>query len=243
MLLAGLATNFCVAYSAEDAAKEGFEAIIVEDACGAINLDGSLTAAWERMQAVGVHHQLRSGIALTHGKPLDMPRAQPPPRQVPASVRTHLLSGARRWQWSWRPPRLRARSASDLFPWRLADTLQVDFDGQSGYGEVRQSVFVKIAVGSIFMRRKRLFSTLIVYIDHLGTSQVAYCLTTRQHKPGERVAIEFSRSYPQITHDKLFCRGLLGRSVGVLFPLLVVFAPGTITAGAGNVIACWCTAC
>ena len=43
-----------------------------------------------------------------------------------------------------------------FFPWRLADALQVDFDGQSGYGEVRQSVFVKIAVGKhIFMRRKR----------------------------------------------------------------------------------------
>ena len=55
VLLAGLATDFCVAYSAEDAAKEGFEAIVVEDACRAINLDGSLTAAWERMQAVGVH--------------------------------------------------------------------------------------------------------------------------------------------------------------------------------------------
>ena len=55
VLLAGLATDFCVAYSAEDAAREGFEAIVVEDACRAINLDGSLTAAWERMQAVGVH--------------------------------------------------------------------------------------------------------------------------------------------------------------------------------------------
>ena len=55
MLLAGLATDFCVAYSAEDAAKEGFEASVVEDACRAINLDGSLTAAWERMQAIGVH--------------------------------------------------------------------------------------------------------------------------------------------------------------------------------------------
>lgn len=154
--------------------------------------------------------------------------AQPPPRQVTASVRTHLLSGARRWQWVMMAATVAcAIGFLIFFPWRLADTLQVDFDGQSGYGEVRQSVFVKIAVGKhIFMRRKRLFSTSVVYIDHLGTSQVAYCLTTRQHKPGERVAIEFSRSYPQIarTTNGFFVSGGYWAGLwAMLFPLLVVF--------------------
>jgi nicotinamidase/pyrazinamidase len=50
----GLATDFCVAFSALDARKEGFEAFVVEDACRAINAGGSLQAAWARMDAVGV---------------------------------------------------------------------------------------------------------------------------------------------------------------------------------------------
>jgi nicotinamidase/pyrazinamidase len=43
--LAGLATDFCVAWSALDAKAAGFEAIVVEDACRAIDTDGSLAAA------------------------------------------------------------------------------------------------------------------------------------------------------------------------------------------------------
>ena len=65
--------------------------------------------------------------------------AQPPPRQVPASVRTHLLSGARRWQWVMAAATVAcAIGFLIFFPWRLADTLQVDFDGQSGYGGKKQ---------------------------------------------------------------------------------------------------------
>ncbi|WP_298281765.1 bifunctional nicotinamidase/pyrazinamidase [Acidocella sp.] len=51
--LAGLATDFCVAWSAEDARAFGFEATIIEDACRAIDLNGSLAAAWARLAAVG----------------------------------------------------------------------------------------------------------------------------------------------------------------------------------------------
>jgi nicotinamidase/pyrazinamidase len=47
VVLAGLATDFCVRYSAEDAAAQGFETVIVEDACRGIDNAGSLQAAYE----------------------------------------------------------------------------------------------------------------------------------------------------------------------------------------------------
>ncbi len=50
----GLATDYCVAWSAEDARHFGFAATIIEDACRAIDLDGSLTSAWERLTLAGV---------------------------------------------------------------------------------------------------------------------------------------------------------------------------------------------
>jgi nicotinamidase/pyrazinamidase len=50
----GLATDYCVAWSAEDAAAFGFNATILEDACRAINLNGSLDAAWTRLTTAGV---------------------------------------------------------------------------------------------------------------------------------------------------------------------------------------------
>ena len=52
--LCGLAADYCVAFSAIDAAKDGFEAVVIEDACGAIDLDGSLAAAREAMTQAGV---------------------------------------------------------------------------------------------------------------------------------------------------------------------------------------------
>ena len=54
VFLAGLATDFCVAWSAVDAAREGFETWVVEDACRAIDLNGSLARAWADMNAAGV---------------------------------------------------------------------------------------------------------------------------------------------------------------------------------------------
>ena len=54
LMMAGLATDFCVAYSALDAARLGFEVAVVLDACRAIDLDGSLKAAQDRMRAAGV---------------------------------------------------------------------------------------------------------------------------------------------------------------------------------------------
>ena len=54
LFFAGLATDFCVAYSAIDGAREGFESAVVEDGCRGIDLDGSLADAWARMAAAGV---------------------------------------------------------------------------------------------------------------------------------------------------------------------------------------------
>jgi nicotinamidase/pyrazinamidase len=50
----GLATDYCVAWTALDARAAGFEAVVIEDACRAIDLAGSLERAWREMQAAGV---------------------------------------------------------------------------------------------------------------------------------------------------------------------------------------------
>ena len=50
----GLATDYCVAYSALDARLAGFDAFVIDDACRAIDVDGSLDAAWAKMNAAGV---------------------------------------------------------------------------------------------------------------------------------------------------------------------------------------------
>jgi nicotinamidase/pyrazinamidase len=50
----GLATDFCVGWSALDACAAGFEASVIEDACRAIDLNGSLAAAWKQMSEAGV---------------------------------------------------------------------------------------------------------------------------------------------------------------------------------------------
>ncbi len=51
---AGLATDFCVSFTALDAARQGFASIVIEDACRAIDLEGSLAAARSAMAAAGV---------------------------------------------------------------------------------------------------------------------------------------------------------------------------------------------
>ncbi|MBN4665364.1 bifunctional nicotinamidase/pyrazinamidase [Pandoraea nosoerga] len=50
----GLATDFCVAWSALDAKAAGFDVCVIEHACRAIDLDGSLAAAWASLAAAGV---------------------------------------------------------------------------------------------------------------------------------------------------------------------------------------------
>ena len=52
--LVGLATDYCVAYSALDAAKLGFAATVLMGACRAIDLNGSLAEAKDKMRAASV---------------------------------------------------------------------------------------------------------------------------------------------------------------------------------------------
>ena len=60
VVVVGLATDFCVNWTAQDAVRQGFETIVVEEACRAIDLDGSLDRAWAEMTALGVR---RAGLA------------------------------------------------------------------------------------------------------------------------------------------------------------------------------------
>jgi nicotinamidase/pyrazinamidase len=54
VFLAGLAFDFCVLWSAEDARRLGFEAVVLDDACRSIDLEGSAAAARSRLQTLGV---------------------------------------------------------------------------------------------------------------------------------------------------------------------------------------------
>jgi len=54
LFIAGLATDFCVAYSAVDARKLGFEVTVIEAGCRGIDVGGSLAEAWRQMRAAGV---------------------------------------------------------------------------------------------------------------------------------------------------------------------------------------------
>ena len=60
VFVCGLATDFCVAWTALDARKLGFAAAVIEDACRAIDNQGSLAAAWEKITKAGVT-RLHSG--------------------------------------------------------------------------------------------------------------------------------------------------------------------------------------
>ena len=63
VFITGLATDFCVAWTAQDARKAGFKAYVVEDATRAIDLNGSLKAAWAAMEKAGVKKIKSSDIA------------------------------------------------------------------------------------------------------------------------------------------------------------------------------------
>ena len=54
IFLVGLATDYCVYYSALDARRLGFDTVLVEAGCRAIDLAGSLDAAWAGMAEAGV---------------------------------------------------------------------------------------------------------------------------------------------------------------------------------------------
>src|ERR1700736_3939616 len=60
LFVAGLATDFCVGWTALDARKAGFETYVVEDACRGIDTQGSLAKAWADMAKAGVK-RIQSG--------------------------------------------------------------------------------------------------------------------------------------------------------------------------------------
>ncbi|KAB2916061.1 MAG: bifunctional nicotinamidase/pyrazinamidase [Hyphomicrobiaceae bacterium] len=54
VFLAGLAFDFCVRYSAEDASRLGFEVVVIEDACRGIDIDASVEATRRRLSELGI---------------------------------------------------------------------------------------------------------------------------------------------------------------------------------------------
>jgi nicotinamidase/pyrazinamidase len=64
VFVTGLATDFCVGWTAIDARKLGLAAYVIEDACRGIDTQGSLAAAWKAMEAAGVRRIQSSDLAL-----------------------------------------------------------------------------------------------------------------------------------------------------------------------------------
>ena len=60
VFVTGLATDFCVFWTAVDARREGFDTAVIEDACRGIDLQGSLAKAWDAMKKAGVK-RIQSG--------------------------------------------------------------------------------------------------------------------------------------------------------------------------------------
>jgi nicotinamidase/pyrazinamidase len=54
VFLAGLAFDFCVRYSAEDACRLGFEVFVIEDACRGIDVEGSVAGTRRHLEALAV---------------------------------------------------------------------------------------------------------------------------------------------------------------------------------------------
>jgi nicotinamidase/pyrazinamidase len=65
VFICGLATDFCVAWTALDARKAGFTAYVIEDAARGIDLNGSLAAAWKQMDDAGVKRIKSMDISAT----------------------------------------------------------------------------------------------------------------------------------------------------------------------------------
>jgi len=59
----GLATDFCVLWTALDARSAGFKVLVIEDACRGIDLNGSVDKAWASMKAKGIMRVQSSDLA------------------------------------------------------------------------------------------------------------------------------------------------------------------------------------
>lgn len=62
LYVVGLATDFCVGWTAIDAAAGGFDVTVIEDATRAIDTNGSLARAWADMAAAGVERVMSQEI-------------------------------------------------------------------------------------------------------------------------------------------------------------------------------------
>jgi nicotinamidase/pyrazinamidase len=67
VFVTGLATDFCVAWTALDARAAAFDCYVIEDACRGIDLKGSLAAAWKNMEIGGVKRIQSTDIDLRVG--------------------------------------------------------------------------------------------------------------------------------------------------------------------------------
>ncbi|MBV8791292.1 MAG: bifunctional nicotinamidase/pyrazinamidase [Pseudolabrys sp.] len=63
VFVTGLATDFCVGWTAIDARRAGFEVYVIEDACRGIDVQGSLAKAWAAMAKAGVNRIKSDDIA------------------------------------------------------------------------------------------------------------------------------------------------------------------------------------
>ena len=62
VFVVGLATDFCVKWTALDARKAAFDTYVIEDGCRGINLNGSVAAAWKEMRRQGIKRIQSSDI-------------------------------------------------------------------------------------------------------------------------------------------------------------------------------------
>jgi nicotinamidase/pyrazinamidase len=62
IFIAGLAFDFCVRYSAEDARREGFEVAVIEDACRSIDVEGSAAKTREQFKSLGIRCVLSRNV-------------------------------------------------------------------------------------------------------------------------------------------------------------------------------------
>lgn len=68
VFVVGIATDFCVAWTAIDAAKLGFNSLVISDATKGIDLNGSLQHAWQEMLTYGVKRIYAKEISLLQNK-------------------------------------------------------------------------------------------------------------------------------------------------------------------------------
>ena len=63
IFIAGLAFDFCVRYSGEDARREGFDVIVIEDACRSIDVEGSAAATRDQFALLGIQRVISRNVS------------------------------------------------------------------------------------------------------------------------------------------------------------------------------------